>query len=527
MTLRVDGDANPNQLVLTGAGNVGIGTTSPTEKLDVNGYIISSGSISVQNPAKSSASTFTSPQEIMDAGWAEGNGLYYINPGGQLGASVQVYCDFTTRDYKGETGWMLVASWATDYTWPTNTSTTTGVLGSTAADRWSANFGNFEVQDFRVHAGPTVDSGGSNSSDDWYYHRDSPIAWKKWWSPSSGATGLYPRSTTTNPSIRDGIIGFDWSHNLKFNYRNTAHKSNGMSDAAGTIDFWTALTTNGQSININGIAGDGSFAWATSLANTGQDVSGQQGMVGYDDTSPTYYYGPAVSSTGGQQGASTTSTKLWLWVKGVSKNNLWSNNPTSTDIYSSNTSAKVGIGTTSPNTKLAIVGSSGNPGLEFDNGSTYTYIQSYDRVASAHKDLYIYTTGAPTVVFNTSGNVGIGSTAPAYALDVAGTIRATGDVIAYSDARVKDNVQTVENALSTITSLRGVSYTRNDSEDKSRKVGVIAQEVLPILPEVVQQDANGNYSVAYGNIVGVLIEAIKEQQQQIDELKYLLQTINK
>ena len=56
---------------------------------------------------------------------------------------------------------------------------------------------------------------------------------------------------------------------------------------------------------------------------------------------------------------------------------------------------------------------------------------------------------------------------------------------------------------------------------------MIAQEVLPILPEVVQQDANGNYSVAYGNMVGVLIEAIKEQQQQIDELKYLLQTINK
>ena len=52
---------------------------------------------------------------------------------------------------------------------------------------------------------------------------------------------------------------------------------------------------------------------------------------------------------------------------------------------------------------------------------------------------------------------------------------------------------------------------------------MIAQEVLNILPEVVQQDNKGNYSVAYGNIVGVLIEAIKEQQKQIDELKYLLQ----
>jgi hypothetical protein len=117
------------------------------------------------------------------------------------------------------------------------------------------------------------------------------------------------------------------------------------------------------------------------------------------------------------------------------------------------------------------------------------------------------------------GNVGINSTSPAYKLDVDGTIRATGDVIAYSDARVKDNVQTVDAPLDLVTKLRGVTYTRKDSEDKSRKVGVIAQEVLPILPEVVQKDTNGNYSVAYGNIVGVLIEAIKELKAEIDILK--------
>ena len=121
----------------------------------------------------------------------------------------------------------------------------------------------------------------------------------------------------------------------------------------------------------------------------------------------------------------------------------------------------------------------------------------------------------------TTGNnrVGIGDATPSYTLDVAGTIRATGDVIAYSDARVKDNVKTIDNALDKITKLRGVSYTRNDIEDKSTKIGVIAQEVLEVLPEVVSKDDEGKYSVSYGNIVGVLIEAIKELEARVKELE--------
>jgi hypothetical protein len=203
----------------------------------------------------------------------------------------------------------------------------------------------------------------------------------------------------------------------------------------------------------------------------------------------------------------------------------------------------VGIGTTSPSFKLDVNGIIGLSGFRFaDKDGNYNRIFEpagnvvmYLGNASDPGNYYDNTShnfrnrGGSTfyMVINASGNVGIGSTSPAYKLDVSGSIRATGDIIAFSDARVKENVQTVENALSKVVSLRGVTYTRNDSEDKSEKIGVIAQEVLEVLPQVVQQDDKGNYSVAYGNMVGVLIEAIKEQQQQIDDLKYLLQTINK
>jgi hypothetical protein len=99
---------------------------------------------------------------------------------------------------------------------------------------------------------------------------------------------------------------------------------------------------------------------------------------------------------------------------------------------------------------------------------------------------------------------------------------ATGNVTAFSDARVKTNIKTIDNALSKVLALRGVTYNRTDLEDKSEQIGVIAQEIKEILPQVVQENENGYYSVAYGNIVSVLIEAIKEQQTQIEELKLRL-----
>jgi hypothetical protein len=104
-------------------------------------------------------------------------------------------------------------------------------------------------------------------------------------------------------------------------------------------------------------------------------------------------------------------------------------------------------------------------------------------------------------------------------LDMSGNLTMAGDITAFSDARIKENVKTIENALSKTLALRGVSYNRTDSEDKKTKIGVIAQEVLKVIPEVVNQDNDGMYNVSYGNLGGLFIEAIKEQQAYIEELK--------
>jgi len=96
---------------------------------------------------------------------------------------------------------------------------------------------------------------------------------------------------------------------------------------------------------------------------------------------------------------------------------------------------------------------------------------------------------------------------------VTGDLTATGDVTAYSDGRIKEDVNHIENALDKVMQLNGYTFTRIDSGEK--QTGVIAQEVLEILPEAVKGSHEGGYSVAYGNMVGLLIEAIKELNKKL------------
>ena len=96
---------------------------------------------------------------------------------------------------------------------------------------------------------------------------------------------------------------------------------------------------------------------------------------------------------------------------------------------------------------------------------------------------------------------------------VTGTITASGDITAFSSEVLKDDIRTIDNALNKVADMRGVYFTK----DGEAGTGVIAEEVEAVLPEVVK---DGEYkSVAYGNIVGVLIEAVKELKEEVKSLK--------
>lgn len=102
-----------------------------------------------------------------------------------------------------------------------------------------------------------------------------------------------------------------------------------------------------------------------------------------------------------------------------------------------------------------------------------------------------------------------------------GNITAYGNLRAASDARLKTNVTTITDSLDMVTRMRGVYFERKNEPNRGvRNVGVIAQEIEEVLPEVVSYDDNDYRSVSYGNIVGLLIEAIKELKEKIDKMEH-------
>jgi hypothetical protein len=120
------------------------------------------------------------------------------------------------------------------------------------------------------------------------------------------------------------------------------------------------------------------------------------------------------------------------------------------------------------------------------------------------------------------GYVGIGTSTPGYRLTVNGTAWCSAGAWTGSDLRWKENFLPLSNVMPDIQSLMPVSYDLKIDEfphmgfEDGRQIGLIAQDVEKIFPELVRTDNNGFKSVSYEKLSVVLLEAIKEQQQQIE-----------
>lgn len=102
-------------------------------------------------------------------------------------------------------------------------------------------------------------------------------------------------------------------------------------------------------------------------------------------------------------------------------------------------------------------------------------------------------------------------------VSITGNITATGDITSMSDAAMKENVRPIENALEIVNSLDGVHFNYKNNGEES--LGLLAQNVQEHLPDAVLENEDGTLSLKYGNLVGLLVEAIKEQQKKINDLE--------
>ena len=238
----------------------------------------------------------------------------------------------------------------------------------------------------------------------------------------------------------------------------------------------TGATTLSSTLNVVG---------ATTLASNGLNVgSGQLNVTGGNVsmsgnlavTGTTAHTGNTTFTTMTASGAATMSSTLAV--------------TSTTTLNAATTINLASAGALNINTTGAL------NGLRFYSGGTIT-----GQVGAS--------TTYPFYVSNAS------STAMIYT-DTSGNFTAAANISAYSDAKLKENVVTIPNAIDLVSQMRGVFYDRIDTGEAG--VGVIAQEMRDVVPEVVMEN-DGTLSVAYGNLVGVLIEAVKELSSKVEKLE--------
>jgi len=435
-------------------GNVGIGTTSPSEKLTVNGNIdfpfSTSGSATIGVQESTTNQFATGAKELIVQG---ANAFTGANPSqAQAGGNVYIKGGYAIANtgigvYAGnvsiEGGEVLGAG----------TSGAGKIFLKTAGqDRVVVdNAGNVGIGTTSPGAKLAVEVAGT--ADVIKFTRDAGV---------------------------NGEMTFDFS----------GANSNFYSNQGG-FTFSGSSSSYGVNFTAAGNVGIGTTSPAKklevySLVNTESSIRIRQASYNFWDLkSPASSTGFAISDVGGERLRITSS-------------------------------GNVGIGTTSPSAKLHVdrvsfgeyakLGS-GDHQLTFLSASNYQSIQAVQQ-GVAYRNLVLNTSG---------GNVGIGTTSPSEKLEVDGNILASGDITAFSDARLKENVKTLPNALESVKAMRGVTYNKIGEEKQS--IGVIAQEVQAVLPQLVSEHKDEMLSVAYGNITAVLIEAVKELTAKVESLE--------
>ena len=358
-------------------------------------------------------------------------------------------------------------------------------------------------------------------------------------STGSGYAVLNSSPILSSPTLVTPILGTPQSGNFSSGTFNWPTFNQNTSGQAGSVV--NGVYTNGTYYNpswlaqIPGSIVNGGVALATS-ANTLSSVDIQAlgvvptdskvlrsdnsgyAVLGYINSNTTNSENPTVSQVIVTNGSDNYYRKSSISsftsaVQAAASGNWGINALTATSATTATTANALNTGNAYTGTKF-IGGTNSNPNTASNYGlqASGSYGGGVSFVDGSYA-IGLYSTSG-TLNFGFGGSTSISGKA---SLDASGNFVASGSVTSYSDARLKSNIQTITGALDKVSQLRGVSFDK----DGTKQIGVIAQEIREVLPEVVLEgtDDDKTLSVSYGNIVGVLIEAIKELKAEIEVLK--------
>jgi hypothetical protein len=537
------------------SGNVGIGTTNPGVPLDVNGDIRALGVSATQGHsiqfANSTPTTkfhiglYSGGLNFSETGVADyrmfiqpgGNvGIGNSNPTGRLGfvndgsgiawgnaagagpyskiydsGDLHIWTDDTTHFDNNSAGPDNMTINATGHvgigiTNPTSLLTVGSGAGFTVDNSGDVSASNVSAgnvyagTNFMTSAGITTNyltASGVTSGD--------IVAFNN--------VGIGTASPRTSLDVWGGAIDVTGS-----DHNGTAY----ITSQAGTAYFGDNSTANSIAVNSNGYVGIGTTNPGKLLSvgnnfgvDSGGNVTAQQISTISQVTTTGTMHANSDISTGGNL---SVSGSLTAW-SGISSLGNISNTGT---FYSL---GNVGIGTTNPTYKLQIEGSP-----RIDGSGGWGSGQVATLMFGDHVNISSQWGGPSDLAFSiytgVVGQHGIGQidgTKDVLTFPGEGSLNATmpGTIAQNSDIRLKENITPLNNSLAKVLSLTGVNFYWKPgvNPDRSKQIGFIAQDVEKVVPELVMTDAKGIKSVEYSNMTPLLVEAIKDQQKQIDDLK--------